>query len=52
MDGDRKAPIDLGDLGDENDALSEPFLKVIRERIARENSKNVNYNLMALLSDQ
>ncbi|KAJ2989220.1 hypothetical protein NUW58_g3583 [Xylaria curta] len=51
LDGDRKRPIDLGDLGAEADVLSEKCLNVIRGIMADAAGQddNLNFNLMALV---
>lgn len=51
LDGDRKRPIDLGLLDTDADVLSDRCLDVIRSMIAEE-AGNLNFSLMALVSDQ
>jgi ubiquitin carboxyl-terminal hydrolase L3 len=46
MDGDRERPIDLGELGADDDVLSDMCLDVIRDLI--KSAQSVNFNLMAL----
>ncbi|ORY06403.1 ubiquitin C-terminal hydrolase L3 [Clohesyomyces aquaticus] len=50
MDGERARPIDLGELGAEEDVLSETCLKVIRAMVAEStNGTDLNFALMALV---
>ena len=48
LDGGRKGPLDRGDLGLENDVLSEEALKVVRSFIERECGENLNFSMVAL----
>ncbi|KAF2186522.1 cysteine proteinase [Zopfia rhizophila CBS 207.26] len=48
MDGDRKRPIDLGELGEGDDILSDA-LGVVRGMVERDKGENLNYSLMALV---
>ncbi|KAF2872852.1 ubiquitin carboxyl-terminal hydrolase [Massariosphaeria phaeospora] len=50
MDGDRKRPVDLAQLADEDDVLSEKCLEVIRRWIEGEKNENIGFNLMALVA--
>ncbi|KAF1955059.1 ubiquitin C-terminal hydrolase L3 [Byssothecium circinans] len=50
LDGDRKRPIDLGDLGDGEGVLSEGCLRIVRDMIKREEEAKLGVNLMALVS--
>jgi ubiquitin carboxyl-terminal hydrolase L3 len=47
LDGDRKGPVDRGDLGMEEDLLSEKALAVVKEFIGRV-SEGVGFSLLAL----
>ena len=51
LDGDRKRPIDLGPLNDENGLLSDTCLSIIRDMITRDEGAQLGVNLMALISD-
>lgn len=51
MDGDRKRPIDLGELGDGEDVLGEKCLSVIRAMMKDEKRDTVNFSLMALVEE-
>ncbi|PVH94768.1 ubiquitin carboxyl-terminal hydrolase [Periconia macrospinosa] len=51
LDGDRKRPIDLGLLNDENGLLSDACLAVLREMVSRDEGAQLGVNLMALVSD-
>ncbi|KAF8463500.1 hypothetical protein BDZ91DRAFT_731749 [Kalaharituber pfeilii] len=48
LDGSRKGPYDRGDLGPDDDVLSERALNVIRAFIDREEGGNLNFSLVAL----
>lgn len=49
MDGNKKGPLDKQiTLSDDEDMLSEPALRVVREFIQRERGTNLNFSLMAL----
>ncbi|KAF2662444.1 cysteine proteinase [Lophiostoma macrostomum CBS 122681] len=49
LDGDRRGPIDLGELSSEEDVLSETCLEVIRGLIREDKTGSVNFSLMALV---
>lgn len=53
MDGDRKGPVDLGGLADDEDVLAEAGLSVVKKFIEREKGKggrgNINFSLLVLV---
>jgi ubiquitin carboxyl-terminal hydrolase L3 len=51
LDGDRKRPVDLGQLGPEEDVLGEGAFKVVREMIASFGGENLGFSLMALVEE-
>ncbi|KAI9691039.1 MAG: ubiquitinyl hydrolase 1 [Bathelium mastoideum] len=51
LDGDKKGPVDRGSLSSDEDVLGEKGVNVIREFIQREKDQNLNFNLMALVSN-
>jgi ubiquitin carboxyl-terminal hydrolase L3 len=51
LDGDRKRPVDLGQLGPEEDVLGESAFNVVREMIAGAGGENLGFSLMALVEE-
>lgn len=51
LDGDRKRPVDLGQLGPEEDVLGESAFNVVREMIASAGGDNLEFSLMALVEE-
>jgi ubiquitin carboxyl-terminal hydrolase L3 len=52
LDGDRKRPVDLGLLGENEDVLGAKAFDVVREMIAGAGGENLGFSLMALVEDQ
>jgi ubiquitin carboxyl-terminal hydrolase L3 len=50
MDGDRKQPINLGELGEKEDLLSDKCLDIIRKMVTQEEGAQMGANLIALVS--
>lgn len=48
LDGGRKGPLDRGNLGPDNDVLSEEALKIVKRFIERERGENLNFSMVAL----
>ena len=48
LDGGRKGPLDRGDLGPDNDVLSEEALQIVKRFIERERGENLNFSMVAL----
>lgn len=51
LDGDRKRPVDLGVLGDDEDVLGEKAFNVVRDMIASAGGENLGFSLMALVEE-
>jgi len=50
MDGDRKGPVDRGEL--EGDVLNEKVLALVREFIQHDGEGNIGFSLMALAENE
>lgn len=50
LDGRRKGPVDYGSLGMGKDILSGGALSIVQKFIDRENGRNVNFSLLALVT--
>lgn len=49
LDGDRKGPVDHGDLESDDDVLSGDGLDIVQKFICRDEGTNVNFSLLALV---
>ena len=52
LDGGRKGPLDRGELGPDDDVLSEKALEVVKSFIERERGENLNFSMVALAPSQ